>query len=111
MVAFGMGIDCKNMHQILHVRAPEDIESYIQATGCAGAQSIAVLMQIKGVKIVHADAQMKSYTSNDTECRRYHLFHDYVRYTYNTESPCLCCDICRRCNCIICDLKVPSFCV
>ena len=80
MVIFGMGIDCKNMHQIVHVRAPEDIESYIQVTGHAGAQSIAVLMQSKEVKTVHADAQMKSYTSNDTECRRYHQFHDHMQY-------------------------------
>jgi len=55
-VAFGMGIDCKNVHQIVHIGAPEDVESYIQATGRAGqdgAQSIAVLMQIKGVMQMH----------------------------------------------------------
>ena len=53
---------------------------------------------------------MKSYASNDTECRRNQLFHDYVGYTYNLESPCLCCDICSRiCNCTICDLKVQYF--
>ena len=42
-----MGIDCPDVHQIVHVGAPEDIESYIQETGRAGRdgmQSIAILL-------------------------------------------------------------------
>ena len=47
-VAFGMGIDCQDVRQIVHVGPPEDVESYIQETGragCDGLQSIAVLVQ------------------------------------------------------------------
>ena len=113
-IAFGMGIDCKNVWQIVHVGPPEDIESYIQATGRAGrdgSQSIAVLMQIKGVRTVDVDTSMKEYMSSTT-CRRHQLFHDYEGYTYNVESLCLCCDICSQiCNCTICDLKVDCFCI
>ena len=98
----------------MHVSPHEDIESYIQATGCAGrdgTQSIAVLMQIIGVRTVDVDTSMKEYMSSTT-CRRHQLFHDYERYTYSVKSLCLCCDICNQtCNCTICDLKVDCFCI
>ena len=34
--AFGMGVECCNVQQIIHVGITEDTESYIQATGRAG---------------------------------------------------------------------------
>ena len=33
MVAFGMGLDCTDVCQVIHVGAPDDVESYIQETG------------------------------------------------------------------------------
>ena len=32
-VALGIGIDCPDIRQVLHVGAPEDIESCVQETG------------------------------------------------------------------------------
>ena len=32
-VAFGMGLDCTDVCQVIHVGAPDDVESYIQETG------------------------------------------------------------------------------
>ena len=32
-VAFGMGVDCPDVEQIIHLGAPNDTESYIQETG------------------------------------------------------------------------------
>ena len=35
-VAFGSGVDCPDVRQVMHVGAPSDIESYVQETGHGG---------------------------------------------------------------------------
>ena len=35
-MAFGMGVDCPNIRQIIHVGLLDDISSYVQETGRAG---------------------------------------------------------------------------
>ena len=35
-LAFGMGLDCTDVCQVIHVGAPDDVESYIQKTGRGG---------------------------------------------------------------------------
>ena len=45
-IAFGMGVDCPDVRQIVHWGVPEDIETYVQETGragCDGLLSCAVL--------------------------------------------------------------------
>ena len=58
-----MGIDCTDVHQIIHLTPPDSIEAYIQEMGRAGRDgetSIAALYLIKGGS-KHLDANMKSY--------------------------------------------------
>ena len=46
-----MGLDCPNIHKVLHWGAPSDIESYLQETGRAGRddkEAKAVLYYSKG---------------------------------------------------------------
>lgn len=57
-----MGIDCTDVHQIVHLTPPDNVESYIQEigrTGRDGANAVAALYLIKG-ELKYSDANMKS---------------------------------------------------
>ena len=54
-------MDCPDVRQIIYLGPPEDVESYIQETGRAGRDgqhSIAILMIIKGIRMIQIDASM-----------------------------------------------------
>ena len=65
-VAFGMGVDCADVRQIVHVGMPDDTESYIQETGRAGRDdkpSLAILLNAKG-RSHNPDDAIKDYVFN-----------------------------------------------
>ena len=112
-IAFGMGIDCHDIRQVIHYGSPSDIESYIQQTGRAGRDSLpalAVLIKKPG-KRTHMDKTMIEYMTNKVNCRRNALFNDFDDYSHTYDGPlCLCCDICQKlCTCLHCSNNHLSF--
>lgn len=71
-VAFGMGIDCCDVRQVVHYGAPSDVESYVQETGRAGRDSLPSLAVLVKKNVTHKrmDGCMVEYVSNSTVCRR-----------------------------------------
>ena len=65
MIAFGMGIDCTDIRQIIHVGLPNDIHSYIQETGSAGKDGQAFLVTLLQSRTYHpVDDDIKHYEAS-----------------------------------------------
>lgn len=94
--AFSMGIDCPDVHQIIHWGVPSSVEQYVQEIGRAGRdglQSKAIL--IIGKLSPHTEEVMKHYVANNNTCRRIQLYKSFIMYQQDDSiSKENCCDIC-----------------
>ncbi|XP_066936308.1 ATP-dependent DNA helicase RecQ-like [Clytia hemisphaerica] len=105
--ALGVGVNIKNIRNIVHWGVPSDIEGYVQEIGRAGRDqknSKATLIY-KGNDITHCrDKDLVNYIKNvEKECRRKLLMSFFnCDYTPSKEKH-LCCDVCSQtCNCNSC---------
>ena len=74
-VAIGMGIDCPNVRQVIQFGPLNDIESYVQETGCAGRdnlQSLAIFIKkpiVEGtLKRLWQGTRQITFTAEGTTC-------------------------------------------
>lgn len=100
-IAYGMGVDCKNVTRVIHFGPSKSIESYMQESGrCGrnGEQSLALLLY-NSITVRATDADMKLYINTET-CRRAQLLQHFQNANASTCEGHLCCDVCvKSCNC------------
>ena len=111
-IAFGIGIDCPDVRQIVYIGLPDDAEGYIQETGRAGRDEQTALVTLLASATHHpVEQHVEDYVANTDECRRDFLFNDMDNYEHSDMgSKCLCCDVCAKsCSCGECESKLSSF--
>ena len=113
-IAFGMGLDCPDMRQIIHWGPSLDIESFLQEVGRGGRDGYSYVCCST---LYYADADFKNcpglipYCHNTDICRRKLLSQDFDHPEQITKPcfPCHCCDVCsRKCCCEWCAVGMPA---
>ena len=104
-IAFGMGLDCADVKQVIHWGPSSDIESYMQECGRAGrnGQPSNALLMIRRSDFKAISKNVKDYCLNGTICRRVMLC-SYFGHDVVPASGCACCDVCAvTCQCTNCN--------
>lgn len=69
-IAFGMGVDCKNLHKVIHFRPSASLEEVGRA-GRDGDDSDGIMLTYpKCLNSKHISKNVKMYVNNDDQCRR-----------------------------------------
>ena len=113
-IAFGMGLDCPNVRQVIHWGPSADIESYVQETGRAGRDgylSCAILYHSPADYRFSSPA-MVAYCKNINQCRQTLLFNEFDDdVSIESCTLCSCCDVCEsKCVCILCSKQKYPIC-
>ena len=109
--AFGMSIDCKGLHLVIHFGLPNNIDDYVQESGRAGRDnqnSHAVLILYPKCTSGKVSPEMKNYARNGVICKRSLLLKSFGHFVKDKKIQAhACCDICATsCKCETCVNKM-----
>ena len=101
-IAFGMGVNCKEVRRVVHFGPSKNIEQYIQESGRAGRdgkQSVCIMLY-NGMLAANCEKDMKELLQSN-RCRRQDLLRNFSAQTESKVIPGHnCCDICStKCDC------------
>lgn len=105
-IAYGMGIDCKDVKVVIHYGPSKNLEAYMQESGRAGRTSSEMcksLLLYSSVMLKYCHEDIKTYAKESLQCRRKMLLSNFDADLSNMSEPehaHQCCDVCQRnCNC------------
>ncbi|XP_066926094.1 uncharacterized protein [Clytia hemisphaerica] len=108
-MAYGMGVDCKGLYDVIHFGPPKDLDDYFQESGRAGRDGClsnsTVIKYKRALNPSCLSPEIKQYCNNQSDCRRKLLLSQFQETPYfpSITPKHQCCDIChRQCDCGTC---------
>lgn len=104
-IAYGMGINCKDVKVVLHYGPSYNLETYLQESGRAGRNVSATCkaVMLYSSLMMYCEEEIKNYARNSSKCRRKMLLESFdvdVTNLPSFETPHQCCDNCQtNCKC------------
>lgn len=114
-VAFGMGLDCPCVREIIHWGPSEDIDMYVQEIGRAGRDNdlaVVTLFWCPSDQQNTSKAMMEYCRNEHNDCRRNLLYAEFEDSDLVAlpSSKCRCCNVCSRsCKCGSCESVYSEF--
>ena len=91
-IAFGIGMNCKGVHRVIHYGPSKKVEAYVQETGRDGTQSHAYILY-HGILLNHVEGDIKCILKTD-DCTRKILCQHFDTVLEQFHKLHLCCDNC-----------------
>lgn len=79
-IAYGMGIDCKDVKVVLHYGPSYNLETYLQESGRAGRNMSATckaVMLYSSLMMKYCEEEIKTYARDSSKCRRKMLLESF----------------------------------
>ena len=97
-IAFGMGVNCRAVHRIVHFGPSKSVEAYVQETGRAGrdGQPSTALLLYKSIMLLQVDKDMRDYVKGNYHCRREFIMKHFDHSESSLVEDSTCCDCCSK---------------
>lgn len=101
-IAFGMGVNCKEVRRVIHFGPSKNIEQYVQESGRAGrdGDNSTCIILYNGLLATNCETEMKEFLQSEG-CRRQELMRNFSTDHSAEITPAhKCCDKCaEKCEC------------